>query len=355
MLDESAKWDEGGTYRIAMHSVMGGLLGGVGGAAGAGVAAASAPELNKLQASLTDSLKATGMPDSAAQVAGSLISAGTAAGMGGALGGMAGAAGGFDVDTNNRQLHQSELDKAKRYGKQFQDFIKRTTGENITEAEAIGRMVRQMERWADYETAKQDGFKVDQQVTSFLGMNSVKVSEADYYNPNINKNIANANQGLISLGQSQSSTGLTPEQMREQNLAYERLGKGSIAITSCAFLGPQACKAAAMSLGITTGMAFVMNKPLTNFDVIGGAYFGVLGSQYKNAISAWQAAGGGVVSPVISAENILLQSNRAGVMFGGKALVSQPVNTWIPAANTPFDPVFDPKGGRWGWGGDVNK
>ncbi|MBK0414508.1 hemagglutinin repeat-containing protein [Chromobacterium haemolyticum] len=139
LLDEAARWDEGGAYRIAMHTAMGGLLGGVGGAAGAGATAASAPGLDKLQASVTENLRAAGLPGSAAQVAGSLISSGTAAGIGGVLGGTAGAAAGFDVDANNRQLH---LNERKAIQKNSPAFAKKLSAE-------LGRpvSVNEAERW----------------------------------------------------------------------------------------------------------------------------------------------------------------------------------------------------------------
>lgn len=44
--EEAKKWDEGGTYRVALHTVSGALGGGVGGAVGSATAATSAPISN---------------------------------------------------------------------------------------------------------------------------------------------------------------------------------------------------------------------------------------------------------------------------------------------------------------------
>jgi len=134
--DEAAYWDEGGAYRVALHTAMGGLLGGAGGAAGAGVSAASAPLLEQMQANITNSLKAAGLPEGAAKSAGSLISAGTASAVGGVLGGQAGAATGFDVDANNRQLHPSERKAILKYSASFAKKLSDYLGHHVTTDEA---------------------------------------------------------------------------------------------------------------------------------------------------------------------------------------------------------------------------
>jgi len=106
--EEAVKWDEGGAYRIALHTVIGGLAGDVQGALGAGAAAAAAPLLNELQRNIAQSLKDAGASDTLAKAAGQLISGVTATGIGAAVGGGTGAAMGLNVDANNRQLHPDE-------------------------------------------------------------------------------------------------------------------------------------------------------------------------------------------------------------------------------------------------------
>ena len=110
---EAAKWDEGGAYRIALHTTIGALGGGIDGALGAGTVAAGAPLLNGLQDQVTQALVNAGIGDTAAKLAGQLIAQGTAAGVGAAVSGgsVAGAAAAFGVDTNNRQLHFTEAQK----------------------------------------------------------------------------------------------------------------------------------------------------------------------------------------------------------------------------------------------------
>ena len=52
LLREAEKWDEGGAYRFAMHTMLGGLSGGVGGAAGAAASAAGMPIIGEQIADL---------------------------------------------------------------------------------------------------------------------------------------------------------------------------------------------------------------------------------------------------------------------------------------------------------------
>jgi hypothetical protein len=115
LLADAAKWEEGGASRVALHTVVGGLTGGVQGAVGAGTASAAAPSIDELQGKLQDGLKSAGLGDSAAKTIASLVSGATAAGIGAAASGgsTAGAATAFNADMNNRQLHPTEIQKAK--------------------------------------------------------------------------------------------------------------------------------------------------------------------------------------------------------------------------------------------------
>ncbi|MDQ5960988.1 MAG: filamentous hemagglutinin, partial [Pseudomonadota bacterium] len=136
--NEAKQWDEGGAYRIALHTVIGGLAGGAQGALGAGATAAAAPLLNELQDGIAKSLKEAGASDSVAKVAGQLIAGTTATGLGALASGgnVAGAALGLNVDANNRQLHPREIDLIKARAKEFAARMS-SDGEPMTEAQAI--------------------------------------------------------------------------------------------------------------------------------------------------------------------------------------------------------------------------
>ncbi len=111
---EIAKWSEGGAYRVAMHTVVGGLTGGTAGAVGAGSASAAAPSIDQLQTQLQQGLQSAGLSEGASKVIAGLASGATAAGIGAAASGgsVAGGATAFNADMNNRQLSLPERQNA---------------------------------------------------------------------------------------------------------------------------------------------------------------------------------------------------------------------------------------------------
>ena len=142
LLAEAAKWDEGGEYRVAMHTVIGGLTGGTSGAVGAGAGSAAAPALNELQSQLQQGLQKAGLGESASKVIASLASGATAAGIGAAASGgtTAGAATAFNADMNNRQLHPDEKKKIAELAK--------TTG--LSEDKLTRAACYAVKCWAEY-------------------------------------------------------------------------------------------------------------------------------------------------------------------------------------------------------------
>jgi filamentous hemagglutinin len=95
--EEAAKWDEGGAYRVAAHTIVGGLAGDIAGALGAGTSAATIPAVG-------DMINSTDLPSEVKQtlvaLAGTAIgaAAGATTGDGGAL---SGGATGFAQTANN--------------------------------------------------------------------------------------------------------------------------------------------------------------------------------------------------------------------------------------------------------------
>ena len=143
--NEAKQWGEGGAYRVALHTALGGLAGGAQGALGAGASAAAAPLLNELQDGIAKSLKDAGANDNVAKLAGQLISGATAAGVGAAVGGTQGAMTAFNTDANNRQLHPTEKQLAKRLAAQSKG---KYTAEQIEDAL----------RWADNKELNESRF-----------------------------------------------------------------------------------------------------------------------------------------------------------------------------------------------------
>ncbi|MCR6480417.1 hemagglutinin repeat-containing protein [Variovorax sp. ZS18.2.2] len=117
-IEEAKMWDEGGTYRVLAHAVVGGLTGDVQGAAGAAFAAAAAPTINELTKDLPDGVKGA-------------VGAGIAAGLGIAVGGTAGGVAAYNSDTNNRQLHSEEGRLIRENARDY--AVKRGFCKNINE------------------------------------------------------------------------------------------------------------------------------------------------------------------------------------------------------------------------------
>lgn len=113
---EAKKWDEGGIYRVAMHTALGALgTGTLEGAITTGTVAASAPKINDFQNSIAQALTQTGMSGKAAEAVASGVTSLTLAGVGVASGLNTGStATAVNVDANNRQLHVDEAKVLKK-------------------------------------------------------------------------------------------------------------------------------------------------------------------------------------------------------------------------------------------------
>jgi filamentous hemagglutinin len=270
-----AKWGEGGTYRVALHTLSGALSGGVGGALGAMTVAGVAAPLNQLQAKIVDVLVQQGMSPEAARMASQAVAEVGALGTGALVGGMAGGATALTVDTNNRQLHETEISLAKKYAKQ----VAKIGG--ITEEEATARIERQLLRWVNADTFANDGGRVDELVVSTIGITGKDKAlgiawdykdfgakySADYKNSTINiRNIESYSALLSSV-----NIGKTPAAYQQQ------ANDGKVAALTAAACG--------FSLG---GFCIVMNaynigdgiKKFGNNDKIAGGIqigAGVLG------------------------------------------------------------------------------
>ena len=191
---EAAKWAEGGIYRIALHTVVGALGGGLDGAAGAAVSASSANLMDALQDGIQQGLVDAGLSASAAKALAQTVATLTAAGVGAAVGGAQGAATAATVDANNRQLHPDERKlaaqlAAKSKGKytvqQIEDAM-RNSGNANGETIVTGMLVNVNDPRAIYDKGAQwqkgedgnlvqvlpNGGKVDPALAAFITANT---------------------------------------------------------------------------------------------------------------------------------------------------------------------------------------
>jgi filamentous hemagglutinin len=172
LLDEAAKYQEGGSYRIAAHTLFGALSGGVGGAAAAGTVAANAQNLNDLQDQLAKSLTNAGVEEKTAKaIANVSFNVGTLV-AGNAVGGGAGATAALNVDANNRQLHPDERKWAKDNAGKYKAYLKDKRGEDTSTEEAYQRLLSA--GYAVVDDAAQRTGKSDEVAKQFIGETSPK-------------------------------------------------------------------------------------------------------------------------------------------------------------------------------------
>ncbi|UZA23530.1 hemagglutinin repeat-containing protein [Moraxella bovis] len=135
ILDEAQKWEEGGVYRIALHTATGLLAtGGVEGALTTGGVATIAPKLDEWQDKITTKLIEQGFEKETAESVSkftlnlAIATAGTTAGLD-----TSSTAYALNADMNNRQLHPPEKELAKSlFEKAKREGLKTADGNEYT-------------------------------------------------------------------------------------------------------------------------------------------------------------------------------------------------------------------------------
>lgn len=147
---EADRWKDGGLYRGALHTAIGGMAFGTAGATGnlAATTALASLEQVFVQMNITDPTVKSVLSNMVVTIAGA------------AAGSTAGAAAAFNADANNRQLHRSETDwiKANRAA-----FVRMYGG---TEEAAEERLANQAFRQVQFGVVGTD----DPQARAFLGL-----------------------------------------------------------------------------------------------------------------------------------------------------------------------------------------
>ncbi|MGU7784734.1 hemagglutinin repeat-containing protein, partial [Burkholderia sp. PU8-34] len=239
----------------------------------------------------------------------------------------------------NRQLHPDEYARAKKDAKIAAEKL------GISLAQAEGRIVAEILRNSDKQTAEASGGKHDYEIRSIVGCQNLNCdgykNDPQYANHDYNSEYIKPNQGAYDLGRQQIETGLSDAELRQKNLAYERIGKLATTVVTCLVAGPVACKAAASGMATTLGLSYLSGKPLTTAETIGGLYGGALGGIYGQALSTWT---GGTSSLMQSS---VLFVTKTGTIFTGKQ-IGVPLGNATGLAES-VDPMFDPSANRW-WG-----
>uniref|UniRef100_UPI002E21C74B hemagglutinin repeat-containing protein n=1 Tax=Ralstonia pseudosolanacearum TaxID=1310165 RepID=UPI002E21C74B len=223
---EAEGWKEGGSYRAGMQAAGAAVVAGLGGgnalaaAAGAGVSSLAADKLNDLAANIAAS-SPTGNRN-VDEALGNLVSNALATTAGAAVGGNAGAFAGYNVDRFNRQLHQSEYDRAKVYAKD----VARKLGISVQEAEA--RIVAEMLSNSDKQTAEASGYKHDYDVRKIVGCQNLNCNGATadpyYSDHNYNSQYTAGNQDTYNRAQNQLGKGQTYNELVTSNVKKDPVG-----------------------------------------------------------------------------------------------------------------------------------
>lgn len=219
---EQRKWEEGGLYRVALHTAAGALSGGASGAVGAAVSAGTAELMNDLQAATQKALQEAGLESGSAKAVAQGVAGLTAAGLGGLAGGVQGAGAALAADVNNRQLHQREYDFAKKQAK----LVAEKLGISLNEAE--GRIVAEILRNSDQQTAQATDGKHDYGVRSILGCQNLNCNgyknDPNYADHSFNAQLIAPNQTAYNLGQTQLEAGQTYNQLVISNVKKDPVG-----------------------------------------------------------------------------------------------------------------------------------
>jgi|GEM_PF-2717445 len=215
----------------------------------------------------------------------------------------------------------------------------------ISEVEAEGRIVAELQRNSDKQTADASGGKHDYEIRSLVGCQLLNCdgykNDPQYANNDYNKQFIAPNQGAYDAGQAQLGTGLTDQELRNKNIVSERIGKTALVNTACLLAGPTVCSAAAKGLGFSLAVNYATGSPVTTADAIGSAYGGILGGIYGSELTAWASGSNSWI------QSTVLSVTQSGTIFGGKQ-VGISIGNETPLGGS-VDPLLDSATNPW-WG-----
>ncbi|SDH17420.1 filamentous hemagglutinin [Paraburkholderia steynii] len=344
-------WKEGGTARAEMQAAGGALVAGLaggnalGGAAGAGIASIAAGKLNELSGAIAGSNPTgnAGMNEAL----GNIVANAIATGAGAAVGGGAGAFSGYNVDRYNRQLHVDQYALAKKDAK----IVAQQLG--ISEQEAEGRIVAEMLRNSDKQTADASGGVHDYDVRAIIGCQNLNCdgykNDPQYASHNYNSQYISSNQQAYDAGQGQLDKGVTYNDMVKNNVKNNPVstaiaGAGMIALGGVVAGGiPSAAgmlTGGGIGAGVNTGAQYVFNNG--QISVVDTAMAGITGAlTFGTGLLPGLLinAGGALAGSAIKGDNpnMSMAGAAAGTLtgygIGGKveSTIGNRVNPWYRA------------------------
>lgn len=191
-------WRDGERYKVLLHGIVGAITGGSGAALATITAEAATPRIRS-------ALLAAGISENTPTY--DLLMAAAKSAIGGGAAGMQGAAAAFNGDANNRQLHPDEYANARLLAKKYASQL------GLSEAELEARILRQIQRNVDFDTARADGFRIDELIVGKFGCAQLKCdyykSNPDYYDPTVNQQYIPVNLAAYRAAVAQSPRGVT--------------------------------------------------------------------------------------------------------------------------------------------------
>ena len=203
----------------------------------------------------------------------------------------------MSADLYNRQLHQSEYDLAKKYAK----LVAQQLGISVEDAE--GRIVAELQRNLDGQTAQAEGDVHDYQLHSILGCQVLECNasstDPNYWNHNYNSQYIAPNQQAYDLGIGQSHTGQTYNQLVTSNVKNDPVGA---TLAGAGMIG----------LGVITAGGVPTLTGMATGGVLGGA-----------ANATMQYVFGGSVNP----KDVAMGTATGALTFGTSLMPSLLMNT----------------------------
>ncbi|WP_174995681.1 hemagglutinin repeat-containing protein [Pandoraea horticolens] len=345
---EADDWKEGGDYRAAMHAAGGAIVAGLGGgnalggALGAGLTSKLGGALNDLSAQIENS-HPTGNKD-IDQALAQIVTTGLGTAIGAAAGGTSGAFTGFNTDRFNRQLYPDEYRKAAGYAK----VVAKELG--ISEAEAEGRVLAEMLRNSDKQTAEASGGKHDYDIRRVVGCQNLNCAgdrnDPQYANHDVNSQYIKSNEAAYNLGQQQLGRGQTYGELVTSNMKKDPVGStlagvGMIGL-GLVMGGPLASAGlmgtgGLLGLGANGGVQLMGNQPFdwTSFALAGATGAASTGMRFVPV--ALTGVGGALTGSALQGQNP--NSAMAGAAVG--TAIGYPIGSKIQGSlNDVLNPWY---------------
>jgi filamentous hemagglutinin len=213
-------------------------------------------------------------------------------------------------DRFNRQLHQSEYDDAKRHAKTVAKEL------GISEQEAEGRIVAELLRNSDKQTAQASGGRHDYEVRSIVGCQNLNCdgykNDPQYANHDYNSEYIEPNRASYGFGQRRLGDGQTYNERVTANIKQDPVGSTlagvgmiGLGVATGGSLAPAGMMGAGalLGLGVNGGVQLMGDQPFdwTSFALSGAT--GALSTGMKFGPVFLTGVGGALTGSALQGQN----------------------------------------------------